>query len=69
MTDDNYDSFIQYVLPIFQESSRFEELYQFLCLCCPLGSPLETDASTVSAVLQSSKFAKNVPVPKTKVGL
>ncbi len=56
-------------VPLFllQGSSKFDELFQFLCLCSPFGSPLEIDVPSMSCVLQSSKASKISPAPRVKV--
>lgn len=52
-----------------QGSSKFDELFQFLNVYLPFGSPLEIDMPSMSCVLQSSKAQRNLPTPRVKVGV
>ena len=52
--------------PHLQTSSKLQELYQYMCLAAPFGTPMDTNPTTIRHHLQY-KGAKPASSPKLKV--
>ena len=70
LTGSNMDSFAipshAPPLPPLQTSSKLQELYQYMCLAAPFGTPMDTNPTTIRHHLQY-KGAKPASSPKLKV--
>ena len=55
-----------YLVLYVQSSSRVLEVYQYLCLVAPFGSPVETSPANLKLYLQSRKTGAATPKQKAR---